>query len=167
MFLLQAGTSKVLAFRVSRYVCHCLILSELCLHLELNSCSILGSGALCWYIGLDKFAPNITELLGLEDSAGGGVDADKIQALERQIASFRKLAKDLLLAQEESLRWSAISRGVLHLGLFGTAVYCINQRKDDFKRLSRRYASAALHLQVTFRWRRSIGGCVVPSLSSD
>jgi hypothetical protein len=95
------------------------------------------------------------------------VDADKIQALERQIASLRKLAKDLLLAQEESLRWSSISRGVLHLGLFGTAVYCINQRKDNFKRLSRRYASAALQLQVIFLERRSIGGCAVPSLSSD
>jgi len=102
---------------------------------------------LCWYIGLDKFAPNVSELLGLEDSGSGGLDADRVQALERQVVALKRLAKDLLAAQEESVRFSAISRGVLHLGLFGSAIYYFNRRQDKFARLSRRYASAALFLQ--------------------
>ena len=105
---------------------------------------------MCWHIGLDKFAPNVSELLGLEDSGSGGLDADRVQALERQVVALKRLAKDLLAAQEESVRFSAISRGLLHLGLFGSAIYYVNRRRDNFTRLSRRYASAALCLQVGF-----------------
>ena len=37
---------------------------------------------------------------------------------QSQVCALKKLSKDLLLAHEHSARWSAISRGVLHIGLF-------------------------------------------------
>ena len=50
---------------------------------------------------------------------------DRLELLERQVVALKKLSRELLSAQEESLRWSAISRGVIHMGRWSHLFYSL------------------------------------------
>ena len=56
---------------------------------------------------------------------GSDIDAERLELLERQVVALKKLSRELLSAQEESLRWSAISRGVIHMGRWSHLLYSL------------------------------------------
>ena len=56
---------------------------------------------------------------------GSDIDAERLELLEGQVVALKKLSRELLSAQEESLRWSAISRGVIHMGRWSHLFYSL------------------------------------------